>query len=245
MTPRLSADEYADALRRDGAALADAAEGNLLLPVGSCPGWNVSELVWHTGGVHHFWGEIAKRGLQTYEDVVPPERPEDEALVEWFRAGVERLAEVLRVADPAAPVWTWSHEKTTAFIQRRMAQETAVHRWDAQAAAGEPTPIDARLAVDGVDEFFDFLDLFIGEERRGGERDSVHLHSTDVHGEWLATVSNGAVEVQRRHEKAAAAVRGPASDLLLLLWRRIPPARLEVLGDAATLDRFLARPDLD
>jgi uncharacterized protein (TIGR03083 family) len=245
LTPRLSADAYADALVGDGAALADAAKGNLALPVASCPGWNVSELVWHIGGVHHFWGEIAERGLQSYDDVVPPERPEDEALVAWFRAGFERLAEVLRAADPEMPVWTWSHEKKTSFIQRRMAQETAVHRWDAQVAAGEPDPIDALLAVDGVDEFFDFLDLFIREEHRGGERDSVHLHSTDAHGEWLVTVSNGIVDVRRGHEKAEVAVRGPASDILLLLWRRILPSHLEVLGDAATLDRFLARPDLD
>jgi uncharacterized protein (TIGR03083 family) len=183
--------------------------------------------------------------LQSYDDVVPPERPGEDALVGWFRTGVDRLQGVLRAADPEAPVWTWSPEKKISFIQRRMAQETAVHRWDAEAAAGEPAPIDARLAVDGIDEFFDFLDLFIGDERRGGERDSVHLHSTDAHGEWLVTVSDGTVDVRRGHEKAEVAVRGRASDLLLLLWRRIPSARLEVLGNAPTLERFLARPDLD
>jgi uncharacterized protein (TIGR03083 family) len=239
---RLSAGEYADVLAGDGAALADAAEGNLERSVASCPGWIVSELVWHTGGVHHFWREIAERRLPSYDDVVPPERPEDEALVAWFRAGVGRLSDVLRAAEPKSPVWTWSPEKKISFIQRRMAQETAIHRWDAEAAAGEPSPIDPRLAVDGIDEFFDF---FVTAQRLGGESHSVHLHSIDVHGEWVVRVSDGTLDVRRGHEKAEVAVRGSASDLLLLLWRRVPPARLEVLGNAPALDRFLARADLD
>jgi hypothetical protein len=33
-----------------------------------------------------------------------------------------------------------------------MAHETAVHRFDAELAAGTPTPIEADLAADGVDE---------------------------------------------------------------------------------------------
>ena len=37
-------------------------------------------------------------------------------------------------------------------------------------------------------------------------------------------------------------VRGPASDLLLVLMRRLPPGdpAVEVLGDAAVLDELLA-----
>ena len=39
-----------------------------------------------------------------------------------------------------------------------MAQETAVHRLDAERAAGREHAIDAELAADGVDEFlFEFL----------------------------------------------------------------------------------------
>jgi len=242
MSARLSGSEYADALGRDGTALAEAAEGNLARRVPSCPEWDVADLVWHTGGVRHFWGEIVDRRLQSYEDVVSPERPEDSALVSWFRAGVERLARRLRDADANATVWTWAPEKKVSFIQRRMAQETAVHRWDVQSATGDVRPIYSRLAVDGVDEFFDF---FHPRDRLGGGREFVHLHSTDAAGEWVVTVENGRLDVRRGHERADVAVRGPASDLLLLLWRRIPPAAVEVLGDATMLDRFLARADLD
>src|SRR5918992_2323788 len=220
MSARLSGSGYADALGGDGAALADAAEGNLARRVSSCPEWDVADLVWHTGGVHHFWGEIVDRRLQSYEDVVSPQRPEDSALVSWFRAGVERLARRLRDADANATVWTWAPEKKVSFVQRRMAQETAVHRWDVESATGDVRPIDSRLAVDGVDEFLDF---FLPWDRLGGGRDFLHLHSTDAPGEWVVTVENGRLDVRRAHERADVAVRGPASDLLLLLWRRIPP----------------------
>ena len=38
-----------------------------------------------------------------------------------------------------------------------MAQETAVHRWDAENAVGRPAPIATPLAVDGCDELLGFL----------------------------------------------------------------------------------------
>jgi predicted lipid carrier protein YhbT len=44
--------------------------------------------------------------------------------------------------------------------------------------------------------------------------------------------------VRREHAKGDVAVRAPASDLLLFLWGRIPPDRLEVMGDTALLPRW-------
>ncbi len=234
---------YTDHLRRDGFALADAAEGALGARVPPCPEWNLSELVWHTGAVHDFWGQIARGGLQDPHEARRVERPPDTDLLEWFRRGVERLAEIIETTDPERAVWTWSAQKDVAFIRRRMAQETAVHRWDAQAAVGAPQPIDPALAVDGIDEL---LHIFLPAEpeslRDGAE--SIHLHTTDEPGEWLVSVSDGELSVLREHATGDAAVRAPASDLLLMLWRRIDPSAVEVLGDRAALERFLARADL-
>ena len=42
------------------------------------------------------------------------------------------------------------------------------------------------------------------------------------------------------HAKATTAVRGTASDLLLLLWRRKRPGDVEVFGDAEALEGFVA-----
>ena len=52
----------------------------------------------------------------------------------------------------------------------------------------------------------------------------------------------GGITVEPGHGKGDVAVRGPASDLLLVLMRRLPPGdpAVEVLGDAAVLDELLA-----
>ena len=120
-----------------------------------------------------------------------------------------------------------------------MSQETAVHRWDAQVAAGAAEPIEAGLAVDGVDEFLEFF-----RAETTALTGTVHLHATDAEGEWLIALADGAITVERGHAKGDAAVRGAASDLLLLLWRRVPLDGLEVFGDAALARAFVAEPDL-
>lgn len=233
--------EYVAALRREGAGLAAAAGGRLGSTVPSCPEWTVGDLVWHVGNVHFFWSEIAGRRLQEPEGVTHPPRPADEDLVGWFVDGLERAAALLESIDPATAVWTWAPQRDVAFIQRRMAQETAVHRVDAELASGSHTPIEAALAVDGIDEF---LTVMLPGRAPGDGAESVHLHATDAPGEWVVEVTDGAVRVEREHAKADAAVRAPASDLLLLLWRRVGPEDVEVVGDDQALRRFLARPRL-
>jgi hypothetical protein len=57
-------------------------------------------------------------------------------------------------------------------------------------------------------------------------------------------VSHGpaGITVRRAHEKATLALRGGASDLLLVLIRRLPPddPPVGVHGDPALLQRWLA-----
>ena len=74
---------------------------------------------------------------------------------------------------------------------------------------------------------------------------SVHLHCTDVAGEWLVVDDGaGGYVVTREHAKGDAAIRGTAHDLLMVLWRRLPLDAVEVIGDRAVAERFVARSDL-
>jgi hypothetical protein len=136
--------------------------------------------------------------------------------------------------------------------------EVAVHRWDAQRAVGEPDPFPADLAIDGIDELFDvFVPMRLGGRDGIDIGGSVHLHCTDIPagavelagdpggrqaGEWTFSTSDGLFSMNRGHAKGDCAVRGPASDLLLMMWRRIPPtsSSLTMFGDTAILDRWLA-----
>lgn len=226
---------YLDVIAREGDALAVAAEAaGHDAPVPGCPGWTVADLVWHTGEVLWFWAEVVEHRWADPSPYEEPERPADPgALVAWYRDAVERVGLVLAGADPATPVWSWAtDDATAAWVRRRVAQELAVHRWDAQSAtAAGSEPIDAELAADGIDELLEF---FGGD---GPLDRSVHLHCTDTEGEWLVTADG----VTREHAKGDAAVRGPASDLLLALWRRRPLEGLEVLGDVAVAQQLLDR----
>jgi uncharacterized protein (TIGR03083 family) len=203
----------------------------------------VTDLLGHMVNGDEWARTIVERGKQGDTDrVVPGTRGDGldgDALVAAFRSGAQALLETLRSVDPATSVWTFSStNRTAAFWQRRRTHETTVHRYDAETAAGTPTPIDVALAVDGIDEF---LTVFLPRltDNFGDVGDgTVHLHCTDVDGEWLVARHDGEVVVTAEHAKGDVAARGGASDLLLFLWGRVPADALEVFGDAALLDRF-------
>jgi uncharacterized protein (TIGR03083 family) len=242
----MTRDDLLTAIGRDSAGFADAAAAaDLATPVPACPGWDVAELVWHLLGVHYFWRSIAAGALQDPREVAEPDRPADAELVGAFRDGAAALMEVLAATDPATPVWTWAPQKDVAFIVRHQAQETAVHRWDAEQAAGRGFAIDAPLASDSIDEFLAFS--FPSANEGAALAGSVHLHCTDVPGEWLVAPAGegNEVVVTREHAKGDAALRGTASDLLLALYRRAGLDTLDVVGDRAAAEAFIAYPDLD
>ena len=162
-----------------------------------------------------------------------------DALVDAFRDGARALVGELSSVSPDTPVWTFSStNRTASFWQRRRAQETSIHRYDAETAAGSATPLDAALAVDGIDEFLTvFLPRLADNFGEIGDA-TVHLHCTDVEGEWLVARRGGEVTVTAEHAKGDVAARATASDLLLFLWGRVPADSLEVFGDADLLARF-------
>src|SRR5437870_448063 len=139
-------DEHLEAIRRESAAFADAARVGFGSDgrVPSCPDWTMRDLVDHLGHVHRFFTNIVR--LRATDWVQPP--PAGDPSVEWFEEGAGGLVEVLEEAGVDSPAWNWSGENQRSRWQyRRMAQETAVHRWDAERAArhGGPTPIETEL----------------------------------------------------------------------------------------------------
>jgi uncharacterized protein (TIGR03083 family) len=93
------------------------------------------------------------RLCSTAPDPWPPPWPSDQDRLAWFGDAHQRLLNVLKTVDPAAPSWTWwPPDQTAGFWVRRMAQETAIHRVDGQGASGGVTSVDAELAIDGIDE---------------------------------------------------------------------------------------------
>ena len=114
-----------------------------------------------------------------------------------------------------------------------------MHRWDAEDAAGDPTPIDSALAIDGIDEFVEYMGGFDPDLRVD---ETVSLVATDGPS-WTVRATEGQLVVDGG--EPAAVATGTGSDLLLALWRRPVLDRISVTGDREALDRFLNRPNLD
>ena len=232
----LAHERYLDAIEKDSAALLEAARGNFAARIPSCPEWSMNELLVHLGEVHRFWNEMAGRALTDPGDSENHDPAEGTDLIDWFNEGSALLVNTLAGADLERPMWSWSLLKKVGFVPRRMAQETAMHRWDAQNAVGDPSGIDSELAADGIDELM-FLWLPAMAPLMDPPKTSVHIHTTDTDGEWLVVLDEEPV-VTREHAKGDAALRGPASDVLLYLWRRIDASTLTIHGDPMVLEQF-------
>ncbi|MFI7076849.1 MULTISPECIES: maleylpyruvate isomerase family mycothiol-dependent enzyme [unclassified Micromonospora] len=242
-----SKDFWIGALRTEGPAFAAAvAEAPPETPVLSCPGWTVADLALHLAGVYRWAHAIVGSGGTT-----APERraqpvepvPGVTASAQWQQAYDELMA-LFDTLDPEAPAWNWAPQpKKAGFWPRRMAHETAVHRWDAQLAIAAGEPIEAKLAADGVSEV---LDTWLPAGRRaatGQWRGVVRLSASDAAQEWylrlrgegVALLDTGTILDHDDHH-ARVHVNATASDLLLALWGRVSFDTLTVAGDRALLD---------
>ncbi|HET7901383.1 MAG TPA: maleylpyruvate isomerase family mycothiol-dependent enzyme [Candidatus Nanopelagicales bacterium] len=238
---RLAAQDYLARTDADLAALLDAAD-DLSRDVPGCPGWTVRDLLSHVLGVYRHKnagflidgqpGEAPAGGWGALADDDDPRtlvRAEYDAL----RAHLDR--------DPATPSWTWwPPEQTVGFWQRRMAQETAVHRWDAESArygVDGAAPVAPDLAADGIDELLGWLTWDWDEVQEGAAGQRV-LVSTGEHS-WTVALNPTSAEVTPGGADGEALVAGEPSALLLHLWGR--PGEHEVArgGDLTAL-RLLA-----
>ena len=226
---------YVGHVRQDGERLAAAATGNLTADVPSCPGWIVRDLVAHVAEVYEH--KIACTELGHAPDPWPPVWPGDRDPVGWLRDAHGRLLGMFERSGPTTPSATWwPPDQTVGFWARRMAQETAVHRIDAELAAGSaPTPIDAALAVDGVDEILtimlegDWSDD--ADPRATGQL--VGISAGDP--AWGVTLGRTSVAITPGTFEGAATISGDPSDVLLWLWGRAGDDRVTRAGDEGAL----------
>lgn len=239
----LSLDQYLETIRIESQRLSSVAADHLVLPLPHIDAWTVHDVVGHTGWVHR-WVTLT---LGATPDDPPrrsavPEPPAGADVLEWFTEGNQALIEALDAIDPAAEVATFTGPQPASWWFRRLAHETAMHRWDTEAAFTTPDPLDIDLARDGIEELFDVMVPHRMQwDTLTGTGETIHLHATDADdGEWVVTLNSDSVDLERAHAKSDVAARGPMADLLLLLWNRLPASRLEVFGDTSLLDRWQA-----
>jgi uncharacterized protein (TIGR03083 family) len=220
---------YVGHVQQDGQRLAATASGSLSEEVPSCPGWTVTDLVTHVAEVYEH--KIACTALGQFPKPWPPEWPADRDPIEWFEDAHGRLLEMFERSGPTSPSKTWwPPDQTVGFWARRMAQETAVHRIDGELAIGKPTPVDADLAVDGVDEVLERM--LAGDwsddpdDAATGQRVAISTGGRT----WGVTLEREAVSLDDGGA-AEATLGGDPSDVLLWLWGRSSDDRVLRSGD--------------
>lgn len=249
--------EFVETLRLDGGLLADAAEdAGLDAAIPACPDWQMRDLVTHVGRVHRWAAEIVAQGVQ--QATRPAEAPDlaDDELVNWLREGHHHLVLALHSAPQDLNAWTFlPGSSPLAFWARRQAHETSVHRVDAQQAAGTSlTPLPSAFAADGIDELLSMHARDRSRLRTDTPR-TLRLRATNTRdAEWTVQLSEAPPRAVRTPASPATdgdapeaakpadcTIEGPAEELYLALWNRLPWDAMTITGDPALSELWRER----
>jgi uncharacterized protein (TIGR03083 family) len=199
--------------------------------VPSCPGWLVSDLAEHVAMA--YLHKVAAIRDQKQPDWPPELGPVDPLVL--LRDAYAELSALFDAHDPGDPAWSWTDDQTVGFWVRRMAQETAVHRVDAELAVGERTPVDPELAVDGADEMLAVILPAVQRHwpdelgkllvQAAGEVVAVRAGGR----EWRLELSPGGIGFDPVGDPDAT-VDGEPESVLLWLWGRTVEPGVTVTG---------------
>jgi uncharacterized protein (TIGR03083 family) len=236
LTPAASLAHLEQAVSAFDSVLAD---GDLDAPVPSCPGWTLLDLAHHLGGIHR-WAATAiteQRSMNDDELVLP----EAHGTRAWYLDGATTLVNTLRATPPETECWAFGPKpRTAAFWYRRQPLETAVHAWDAAGSQGlELEPLDADLALDGIDEVRHmFFPRQLRLERIRPLTRSLGVAPDETSTRWVFPAG----PLDRADAEPETVVGGPADLLYLMLWGRVDAddPRLRITGDPGAAHAVLA-----
>jgi uncharacterized protein (TIGR03083 family) len=241
---------YAELLEQEGEKfIAVTTQADPETPLPTCPGWTMSDLIDHVGGLHR-WAEAHVRLLSSRRirgKEIQLDTPEERGgYPDWLRAGLTRLIDTALAADPAAEVWAWGADKHARFWPRRMLFESVIHRVDAEMALDVDPLVAAEIALDGIDEFLDNLPHAayfapkVTELRGSGER--VGFDAVDADVTWTIQLEDAGFHWNHeRVDGRDVTVRATASDLVLFVYGRWSTTRpaISIKGDDALVARWV------
>ncbi|HVA53901.1 MAG TPA: maleylpyruvate isomerase family mycothiol-dependent enzyme [Acidimicrobiales bacterium] len=206
-------------------------------PVPSCPGWTTADLAEHLGTVHR-WAEHLVRARATERiasDVMEFSR--GPVTAQWIREGGAQLCSTLRSSDPNVAMWAWGEDQHLKFWSRRQLHETLVHRMDLELAVGLAPHASAEIASDAIDEFLVNLARAAYFSPRvtqlRGDGQLIRMSTIDSQRTWTVELGPDGFSMIERDETATVQFEGPAAELLLALYRRVPISKtsVDVVGD--------------
>ncbi len=217
-------DEHCQQFEAEGARfVARAAVAEVDAPVPGCPDWRVFDLLQHVGLVHRWASHlVAVRAPErlSARDMGLSRGPVSAA---WLAEGVGEALATLRASSPDVDMWAWGADQHVRFWARRLLHETLVHRVDLEDAMGVTSPIESSIAVDAIDEFLENLTCagaFSPGVKNLTGSDDVLTFRTDEGPAWGLRLTPHGFAVLEDSPPSDAVLRGPATDLLLTLYRR-------------------------
>ena len=223
--------------------------------VPTCPDWDVADLTSHLA--HVYLHKVACIRDGEAPDPWPAPGLDEVPVLELLERGFAELRDQLTSHRPEDFAASWyTPDQTVGFWYRRMAQETVVHRIDAELATGQPVfPVPDDLAVDGVDELlagFVPFGLAHWPDYFGDVLDSSPGHRTVVRAgdaAWTVATGPGRFDVTPGVDGTVDDGTGPADlvvagapeDMLRWLWSREAPgtpSTVEIVGSPAALDEL-------
>ena len=207
--------------------------------VPTTPEWSVRDLAHHIGVEQWYWGQNVRAqnaSERSGAELTPV--PEDSDLLAWLGWCTYSLVGALREVGPDAPCWAWWPEPHTAgAVGRHQAQEVSVHRWDAEGVTGASAPLHPGLADDGVPEF---IEIMVGADLTSLPG-AVTLTATDTGASWR--VAGSGAGAGAGGSSRVSELRASASDLVLMLYRRLPVPDVAVEGDPVLVAALLSLAD--
>jgi uncharacterized protein (TIGR03083 family) len=257
---------FLECLRADFLRIRAVVPGHLEARVPTCPDWTVADLVRHVGEVYLHKVEMMRHGAHP-EGWPPASFLEEEPVGLLTRGYGELLAEFdARKPEDTSKTW-YEPDQTVGFWIRRMAQETVIHRIDAELGAGAPiAPVPADLAVDGVDELLKVFvayafsrwpeDFTEALQNSPGHTFLIQTEATPESDQaagrpsvsWLVrtgptslTVEDGPVEKAADKVTPDVTISGTPADILRWSWNRETPGEpspVRIEGNAEAVTEF-------
>jgi uncharacterized protein (TIGR03083 family) len=219
---------YLDCLAADFARLRAVVPIDPAAAVPSCPGWTVADLTRHVGEVYLHKTLAMRDGVEP--DPWPPKELANEEPIALLDRAYAGLLDEFAAHKPEDPAGSWyKPDRSVGFWIRRMAQETVIHRIDAELGTAQPVaPVPADLAVDGVDEL---LKVFVAysvvewsnyfTDILGASPGHTYTLRTDA-AAWRVRTGPGQFVVQdgAGDDAPDVSVSGPPMALLRWVWNR-------------------------
>ncbi|MFE2309435.1 maleylpyruvate isomerase family mycothiol-dependent enzyme [Streptomyces sp. NPDC059411] len=234
-------DERSTAFR---AAVASAPSLDAQVP--TCPEWTLFDLAQHIGEGRRDWAATVAAGPAPAKAVAqgaPAAPREREALLAWLAESTEQLLDALREAGPDGGCWTWWEDSqspaSVGAVARHQLQQFAVHTYDAQITIGAPQPLPEEVALDGVEEF---LSTCVATTSAWPHKPALlDFHASEGRSWRLSLSADGARTARLSGPgttPADASFRGTASELVFILYNRIPVDSLELDGDRRLFEQL-------